>query len=163
MRVGYTDRMNTLRNHFWNIILSFFFAILLFGGIWFLSTLGAFYRTIGLGDILLLSLAVWRLTRLFTYDSITKFIRDWFVGARPETFRGTLHTLLTCPWCTGLWFGATVVFFYFLTPYAWPIVLVLAIAALGSFFQVLSNYVGWSAEYKKRQVVGAEHSHTTCG
>jgi hypothetical protein len=155
--------MNTLRNHFWSIVLSIFFAVLLFGGIAYLSMIGAFYRTIGPADIVLMSLAVWRLTRLFTYDGITKFIRDWFVGARPETLRGTLFMLLTCPWCTGLWFGATVVFFYFLTPYTWPVLLVLAIAALGSFLQVLSNFVGWSAEYKKRQVIGAEHSHTTCG
>jgi hypothetical protein len=156
--------MNTLRLHLWSILLSLFFAALLAFGIWYLSISGGFNRAVGFGDILLMSLAVWRLTRLFTYDAITKFIRDWFVGARPESLRGTLFTLITCPWCTGLWFGATVVFFYFLTPYAWPVMLVLAIAALGSFFQVLSNLVGWSAEAKKRQVLGVEHqSHTTCG
>jgi hypothetical protein len=156
--------MNTLRNHTWSILLSLFFAVLLAFGIAYLSMTGAFYRNIGAGDVILMSLAVWRLTRLFTYDAITKFIRDWFVDARPETLRGTLFMLLTCPWCTGLWFGATVVFFYFLTPYAWPVMLILAIAALGSFFQIIANYVGWSAEYKKRQVLGADHqSHTTCG
>ncbi|MDB5195072.1 MAG: sporulation protein [Parcubacteria group bacterium] len=143
--------MNTLRNHFWNIFLSLFFALLLAAGIWYLTSIGAFYRNLGIADLLLMSLAVWRLTRLFVYDAITKFIRDWFVGARPESLRGTLHTLLNCPWCTGLWFGATVMFFYFLTPYTWPVVVVLAIAALGSFFQILSNLVGWSAEYKKTQ------------
>jgi hypothetical protein len=155
--------MNTLRTHAWSILLSIFFAILLTAGIWFLALIGAFSREINLSDLLLMSLATWRLTRLFTYDSITKFIRDWFVSGRPETLRGTLFTLVTCPWCTGLWFAAMVVFFYFLTPYAWPIILLLAVAALGSFFQIISNLVGWSAEYKKRQVIGQENSHTTCG
>lgn len=161
--VRYTVGMNTLRNHFWSIALSLFFAVLLAFGITYLSMIGAFYRSVGLSDVLLMSLAVWRLTRLFTYDAITKFIRDWFVSARPETLRGTLFTLLTCPWCTGLWFGATVVFFYFLTPYAWPVLLVLAIAAIGSFLQILSNLVGWAAEAKKREVIGSGNSHTTCG
>lgn len=146
------------------MFLSLFFAGLVVFGVWYLSTTGAFYRNIGLGDVLLMSLAVWRLTRLFVYDAITKFIRDWFVGAPSETLRGSLFTLLTCPWCAGLWFGATVVFFYFLTPYAWPVVLILAISAIGSFLQILSNLVGWSAEAKKRQVLGSDHqSHTTCG
>ena len=156
-------RMKTLRNHFWSITTSIFFAVLVTGGIWYLSTMSAFNRTIGMPDLFLMSLAVWRLTRLFTYDAITKFIRDWFEGARPETLRGTLHTLVNCPWCTGLWFGATVVFFYFLTPFAWPVILILAIAAMGSFFQILSNLIGWSAELKKRQVLGSENSTSTCG
>lgn len=153
--------MNTLRTHFWNILLSVFFAVLLFGGIWFLAVTGSFARSISLGDFLLMALAVWRLTRLFVYDAITKFIRDWFEGARPTTLRGTLYTLLTCPWCTGLWFAATVVFFYFVTPFAWPVILVLAIAAVGSFFQILSNLVGWSAELKKAQALAAQEDART--
>ena len=143
--------MKTIRNHFWSLFFSLFFVALLTVGIWYLAVTGAFLRNIGIGDFILMALAIWRLTRLFTYDAITKFIRDWFVGARPESFRGTLHTLITCPWCTGLWFSATVVFFYFLTPFTWPVVLVLALAAVGSFFQLLSNLIGWHAEYKKVQ------------
>ncbi len=156
--------MNTLRKHFWNIALTIFFVALVLGGVGYLASIHAFYRTVGIPDVLLMTLATWRMTRLFTYDAITKFIRDWFVDARPETLAGTLYTLLTCPWCTGLWFAATAVFFYFATPYAWPILLILAIAALGSYLQVLSNLTGWTAEYKKRQVLGqAEESRTTCG
>ena len=143
--------MNTLRNYFWSIALSILFIGLVAFGIWYLTSIGAFYRNLGIADLLLMSLAVWRLTRLFTYDAITKFIRDWFVGAKPTSLRGALHTLVNCPWCSGLWFGATVVFFYFLTPYTWPVVLILAVSALGSFMQILSNLVGWNAEYKKIQ------------
>lgn len=135
------------------MFFSVIFAALLAAGIWYLAVTGAFLRELSLADFILMALAVWRLTRLFTYDAITKFIRDWFVGARPSSFRGTLHTLITCPWCTGLWFAATVVFFYFLTPFAWPVILVLAIAAVGSFFQILSNLIGWHAEYKKVQTL----------
>ncbi|MDB5189371.1 MAG: hypothetical protein JWL82_328 [Parcubacteria group bacterium] len=153
--------MYTLRNHFWNIFLSIFFAALLAFGIWYLVETGSFARNLSVADFFLMALAVWRLTRLFTYDAITKFIRDWFVGARPESFRGAFHTLLNCPWCTGLWFGATVVFFYFLTPYAWPVVLVLAVAAVGSFFQILSNLVGWHAEYKKTQTLALQNEWRT--
>lgn len=145
-----------MKNHAWSIVLSVFFAGLLGAGIWYLAGIGAFARSVSVADFFLLSLAVFRLTRLFTYDAITKFMRDWFEGARPETLRGTLYTLLTCPWCTGLWFGFFVMFFYFLTPYAWPVCIVLAIAGVGSFFQVLSNLVGWSAEAKKYEALALE-------
>lgn len=156
--------MNTLRNHFWSLLLTLFFAVLLFGGMGYLASIGAFNRNVSIPDFFLMSLAVWRLVRLFTYDAIMQFVRDWFIGADARTLRGSIYALLNCPWCTGLWFGATVVFFYFLTPYAWPIILVLAIAAVGSFFQVLSNLVGWNAEYKKRQTLALQSpSDTKCG
>lgn len=143
--------MQTLRNHFWSLVFSLFFIGLVAFGVWYLIASNSFARSVGVGDVVLMSLAVWRLTRLFTYDAITKFVRDWNEHASPTSFAGTFHTLMTCPWCTGLWFGATVVLFYFATPLAWPVVLILAIAAVGSFLQIVSNYVGWSAEYKKVQ------------
>jgi hypothetical protein len=155
--------MKTLRTHFWSMALSLFYAVLLVAGIWYLGDVHAFNRSVSMPDFFLMSLAVWRLTRLMSYDAIMKFMRDWFEGHRPETLRGTLHTLVSCPWCTGLWFGFFVVFFYFATPYAWPVLLVLAISAVGSFLQVLANLAGWSAEYKKRQVLGQENSTSTCG
>jgi hypothetical protein len=91
-------------------------------------------------------------------------MRDWFAHAAPGTLRGTLNTLINCPWCIGLWFSFIVVFFYFATIYAWPVILILALAAVGSFLQVLSNLVGWSAEAKKRMVQGTgTGTGGTCG
>ena len=148
--------MNTIQNHTWSIIASIFYATLLVSGIAYLAVGEYFNREVGTADFLLMSIAVWRLTRLFTYDAITKFIRDWFVEASPSSLAGTLHTLVNCPWCTGLWFGLVVVFFYFFSPFTWPVLLILGISAVGSFFQVLSNYVGWSAEVKKLEAKSLE-------
>ncbi len=144
-------------------MFSLFFAFLLVSGISYLVSVNAFGRSVSMPDFFLMALAVWRLTRLVTYDAIMKFFREMFEGAQPGSFRGTLHALINCPWCTGLWFGFFVVFFYFATPYAWPVLLILAVSAVGSFFQVLSNLVGWSAEAKKREVLGHDNSASTCG
>lgn len=149
--------------HFWSIFFSLFFAALLFVGIGWLAATGRFNRPVSIGDFVLMALAIWRLIRLFTYDAITAFVRDWFAGASPNTFRGTLNALVTCPWCIGLWFSYFVVFFYFATIYAWPVILVLALAAVASFLQILGNLIGWSAEAKKRMVLGSENSSGTCG
>jgi hypothetical protein len=139
-----------MRIHFWNTFFSLLLLVLVFVGFSWLFDRGQVFYDIPLRDLILLSLAVFRLIRLFTYDIITQFIRDWFVGARPDTLPHTLGALINCPWCTGLWFSFVVLFGYFATPYSWPVILMLAIAALGSFLQLIANSVGWGAELKKR-------------
>lgn len=142
-----------MRIHLWNTALSLFFlALLIAGGSWLFET-NRVVHTIPLLDLAILTLAIFRLVRLFTYDVITKFIREWFTDAKPNSFRHTVGELLNCPWCTGLWFSAFVLFFYFATPYAWPLFVLLALAAAASFLQVLSNLTGWHAESKKRSVL----------
>jgi hypothetical protein len=143
-------------------VFSLFFAALVFYGIWWLAASQLFFE-IPNRDLFLITLAVFRLVRLFTYDVITAFIREWFVESQPNTFGHTLGTLLNCPWCTGLWFSFIIVFAYFATPFAWPVILVLAVAALASLVQVFANFIGWSAELKKREAQGTgTHTHT-CG
>lgn len=138
-----------MRLHTWNIIFSIFFALLLFVGINWLANAHRIFYDVPFRDLALLTLAIFRLVRLTTYDLITKFVRDWFVGAPEGSFMATLGALVNCPWCTGLWFSFVVLFAYFATPYAWPVILILALAAAGSFLQLVSNWVGWSAELKK--------------
>lgn len=140
-----------MRFHFWHTTLSFFFAALaVFAYLWLAASarLAAF---VPVGDFFLMALAVMRLVRLFTYDSITAFIRQWFADADPESLAGSLGTLINCPWCMGLWFALIVVFFYFATPVVWYAILVLALAAMASFLQIFTNLIGWSAEAKKRE------------
>lgn len=138
-----------MRIHFWNTVLSLFFALLVIVSIAILSGEGRIFYDIPVRDLVLMALAIFRLIRLFTYDRITLFIREWFVGAEENTLRHTLGVLINCPWCIGLWFSWMVVTFYFASIYSWPLILLLALAALGSFFQVVSNWIGWNAEYKK--------------
>lgn len=150
---------------FWNIVFGLFFAALVLGGVLFITSVGFMHIFIPLEDMVIMALAIFRLIRLASYDVITRFIRDAVGKAEPDTFLGTFSSLLNCPWCTGLWFSFFVVFAYYLTPLSWPIIIVLALAGVATFFQVLSNFVGWSAEEKKRKVLAMEDSpsRTTCG
>jgi hypothetical protein len=137
-----------MRIHIWNTILSLFFAALVIAADYWLFKTGRMFYDVPV----LIALATFRLVRLFTYDHITKFIRDWFSGSKETSLAGTLGALLNCPWCTGLWFSFLVVFSYFATPFAWPIILILALAGLASFFVMLSNWIGWMAEGRKHEV-----------
>lgn len=120
---------------------------------------------IPLADFILIVLATFRLTRLFVYDKITRFLRDFFFHAheeyteegvtyfaKKERMHGPLRTvyeLLTCPWCFSVWASVVVVFFYFLTPNAWIPILILAISGVATLIQLISNAIGWVAENGK--------------
>lgn len=130
-------------------MLSLFFAILVVISIVLLASANRIYYSVPLRDLVLIALAIFRLIRLFTYDRITQFVRDWFVGASENSLAQTLGVLINCPWCIGLWFSWIMVTFYFASIYSWPVILILALAGLGSIIQVLSNWIGWNAEYRK--------------
>ncbi|MBP9843136.1 MAG: DUF1360 domain-containing protein [Candidatus Pacebacteria bacterium] len=149
--------------YFWNFVFTVFFVILVIMGTIILETETRIpLDQLSLVDYILITLATWRLTRLFVYDAVTKFIREQFwnvktVGKgyqleKPKTGpRRTLADLFDCPWCVGVWMAATVMFFYLLTAYAiFPVVL-LAVSAMATFLQLISNLVGNRAEQLKRE------------
>lgn len=155
--------VRTIDQYIWNIFFLTFFLLLVLLGMNILAD----YSDIGHGslnvyDIALLSFATFRLTRLFVYDVIMRFLRELFWNAEQmngeviftKPVRGprrTLADLLSCPWCVGMWMAAAVTFFYLLTPWAYIPVVFLAIAGVASFLQVLSNLVGWKAEELKKR------------
>lgn len=154
----------------WNICSGLLFTALLVWGLAGLRVIDALPVTIPLLDVAILSLAVFRLTRLFVYDTITQFMRDWFSGNNPFSLRGTIGTLINCSWCVGMWFALIVSFAYFATPYAWYPLFVLALAALGNILQLLVNMMSWRTEQARHastHEVGATSRHAnichSCG
>lgn len=149
--------------YFWNFVFSVFFVILVVMGTIILETESRITLVdISLTDYILITLATWRVTRLFVYDAVTKWIREQFWNVKkigkgyqlekPKTGpRRTLADLFDCPWCVGVWAAATVTFFYLLTPYMIFPVALLAVSAVATFLQLLSNLVGNRAEQLKRE------------
>jgi hypothetical protein len=150
--------------YFWNFVFTGFFAALVVMGAIILETES--YRPLSefeVFDFVLLSLATFRLIRLFVYDAITKFFREQFYDANKigknvvlekpaKGPRRTIADLLSCPWCFGVWAAAMLTFFYALTPYAYFVILFLAIGAVATFLQLLANMIGWRAEQLKNEV-----------
>jgi hypothetical protein len=152
--------------YFWNVIFGLFFVLLAAMGAIILETEARIaYTELTLVDFTLITLATWRLIRLFVYDAITKFFREQFydlkkVGKgytleKPKFGpRRTIADLLSCPWCFGMWAAALVTFFYLWTPYAYYVTIFLAISAVATFLQILTNMIGWQAEKLKQEVEG---------
>lgn len=80
--------------------------------------------------LLIYALAVARVTGLIVADSITEPARDWLtehLDDRPNTAGAAIATLITCPWCAGMWVALAA------SPMVWfwwdaPIMLIMAIA-----------------------------------
>ncbi|MEH7108998.1 MULTISPECIES: DUF1360 domain-containing protein [Bacillaceae] len=108
-------------------------------------------------QLILLSLASFRLTRLLVYDKITEFLRNpFFDEIQQETENGELETyyipkqtgikrffgeLLSCYWCTGIWTTSVIVFLhYFFSQITIPIISILAIAGLASIIETIVQF-----------------------
>lgn len=147
----------------YNIIATVFFLVVASSLIYILQLNVGLPNSIDAFSFILLSLAVLRITRLVVYDKIAEWFRDLFtdikragddlVRTKPKSgVKKTVHELVHCPWCVGMWSALVVSFFFFYTPYAWFPIFALALSALSSFMQILSNMIGWYAEGKKHEV-----------
>ena len=85
-------------------------------------------------DFVIISIATFRTIRLISYDKMTRFIRVWS-DANKGTVKRTIHELMICPWCSGLWSALIVVFLYYLSTVTWIFVFILAAAGVGVIIQ----------------------------
>lgn len=105
-------------------------------------------------ELIIISLASFRLTRLIVFDKITEFLRSPFFEEEIEINEsgeeevyyvpkkgfvvGFIGELLSCHWCTGVWSSIAVcILYYFFPNYATPILLILAVAGIASIIEVL--------------------------
>jgi hypothetical protein len=149
--------------YFWNFVFTVFFLLLVVMGAIILETEARVPLTdLTLIDYTLITLAIWRLVRLFVYDAVTKFVREQFWDVqktgrklelvKPKTGpRRTLADLFSCPWCLSVWAAAGMTFFYLITPYAVYLTILLALSAVASFLQIVANLIGHRAEQLKQQ------------
>ncbi len=127
---------------FWHFVFSAFFVFLVVLALSYLQSKGELPHKISPFDFVLLSLATFRLIRLFVYDVVTDFIREYFANHHRGPKKTIFH-LLNCPWCTGVWMAFFVSFFYFATLFAWFPILFLAIAGLATFIQITIYKIGF--------------------
>jgi hypothetical protein len=149
--------------YFWNVVfILFYIGLLTMAAIILQSEARIPYNELSLTDYALITLASFRLTRLFVYDSMTRFLREQFYDAKvvrtkvtlvkPATGpRRTLADLIGCPWCFGVWATTCVIFFYLLTPLTILPTVILAVSGVATLLQLFANMIGWKAEQLKRE------------
>jgi hypothetical protein len=129
------------KQSFWHSFFLVFYPFLIGLSLWVLNRTVGLPKKIPIFDFFILSLATFRLIRLFVYDDITEHVRGYLhqfeIGLGKE-----LRNLLDCPWCTGIWMALFTSFFYFFTPFAWYPLLILALAGAGTFIQITIIKIG---------------------
>ena len=153
----------------WNMLAVVVFGVLAVLAFRCLARQGALYSYLGLGDFLLLALAIFRIIRLVAYDNITLFFREFFLDVKTvslapggeefvervpseNSFKRTMTKLLNCPWCLGPWVTLGVLYLYLSYPELWLLFVLLALSAVASVFQISANLIGWKAEKTKLKV-----------
>lgn len=137
----------------WNALFSLLFLILAVLFFWGLTDgldrFGWLYLATPI-DFVLIALATFRIIRLVTFDKIFAFVRNAFMVeqvdgtyTKPDAgIHRTISEIMECLWCTGLWAALFATTLYFCGDIGRFIVLIFAIAAVGSFLQIFSQMIG---------------------
>ncbi|GIN62993.1 membrane protein [Robertmurraya siralis] len=105
-------------------------------------------------ELIVISLASFRLTRLIVFDKISEFIRNPFFEEEIEVnengneevylvpkkglIKNFIGELLSCYWCTGIWSAAGLCLFYLKWPlFAFPFLLILAVAGIAAIIETI--------------------------
>jgi hypothetical protein len=142
--------LNERKHQAWN----FWSAFVFLGAVWlvafFLKREGMDIRDLTLKEALLVILATTRLTRILVFEKILKHFRDALKRRQHLYVIGTIHSMVTCPWCAGVWMTLIILVFYYLIPYGELLIYVLALSSLASMMILVSNLLHMYTERRQR-------------
>ena len=141
-----SDRKHQAWN-FWSAFI-FFGLVVLVG--FLLENKGVDIEELTLKEAILIVLASYRMTRILVFEKIFKYFRDVLKKRESLYLIGTFSSIITCPWCAGVWVTLTIIVFYFLVPYGALLVYVLALAGVASIVILYSNIMHMKTESKQR-------------
>jgi len=134
----------------WNFWSAFvFFGLVVLVG-YLLEKKGVIIEDITLKEAIVIVLASYRMTRILVFEKIFKYFRDALKKREHIYVISTLSSIITCPWCAGVWVTMIIIVFYFLVPYGVLLTYVLALAGLASIVILYSNMIHMRTERKQR-------------
>ncbi len=142
--------LNERKHQAWNFWSAFVFlgAAVLLG--YLLKQKGVDIKELTFKEALLIVLASTRMTRILVFEKILKHFRDALKKRQNLYVIGTIHSMVTCPWCAGVWVTLFIIVVYFVVPYGTVLVYVLALAGLATVVILLSNLLHMYTERKQR-------------
>lgn len=142
--------LNERKHQAWNFWSAFVFlgAVILVG--YLLKQKGVDMTELTFKEALVIILASTRMTRILVFEKILKHFRDALKRRENLYVIGTIHSMVTCPWCAGVWVTLFIIVLYFLVPYGTVLVYVLALAGLATVVILLSNLLHMFTERKQK-------------
>lgn len=80
-------------------------------------------------ELVILGLATYRITRLFTRDAILESFRNW-VWSKRSPDKSKIGYLLTCEWCLSIWIASLLVVSAMITSATVVVATVFALSAV---------------------------------
>jgi hypothetical protein len=136
----------------WSFLATVFYVVCLVGLGYGLQSFGVTKEDFGIGNIALMSVATYRLTRILVFDKIFKLFRDFLKSREKLHVFYVIREIITCPWCAGVWVALIIVALYFLVPFGDIFIILLTISGIASFLVVSINFIGLSTEEKQHKV-----------
>ena len=136
----------------WNFLATLFYILCLFALGYILKVNDIEANDIKLRDMILMTLATYRMTRLLVFDSIFKLFRDFVKDRSRYLIFYVTREIITCPWCAGVWAAVIIVAIYYLVPFGKILIILFALSGVASFIVILVNYFGLAAEEKHHRV-----------
>lgn len=132
--------MWTKKSQFWHIVLFLTYPViyLLLNSYIFIYRLDV--ASFSVFDIAVLIFAIFRLTRLFVYDWITDFLREFFSEWK-SWFSASISELLACPWCMWIWISLLVLVMRSFPVVFMNLLYILALAWIVSFIQLFYKLI----------------------
>lgn len=141
---------NERKHQAWNFWSAFvFFGLIVLVG-YLLEKKSIDIGKITLKEAVVIILASYRMTRILVFEKIFKYLRNVLKRREGLYIVGTLSSIITCPWCAGVWVTLIIVVFYFLVPYGILLVYVLAMAGVASVVILYSNMLHMRTDRKQR-------------
>ncbi len=133
----------------WNMVSMFVFVLLLIALGFLLEERETGIGSVSIFDLLVISIATYRMTRLMVYDRIFKLVRDIIRSFSGTGIGDSLKAIITCPWCAGVWISLFNVAIFLLVPFGDLFIYVMAIAGVGTFLQIGVNILAMIADGKQ--------------
>lgn len=142
--------MDERKHQVWNFWSAFFFfgLVVLVG--YLIERKGIDIRSIRFRDAAVIVLASYRMTRILVFEKIFKYLRSLLKKREDYYLIGTLSSIITCPWCMGVWTTLIIVIFYYLVPYGDLLTYVLALAGVASIVILIANLMHMWTENVQR-------------
>jgi hypothetical protein len=151
--------INERKHQAWNFWSAFaYFALVVLVG-YLMEKKGVDIKEITFKEASVIILATYRMTRILVFEKIFKYLRDVLRRREDYYLIGTLSSIITCPWCAGVWVTLVIIVFYFLVPYGDLLVYVLALAGIASLVILISNLLHMWTEGKQRIHQKDKHSN----
>ena len=142
--------MNERKHQAWNFSSAFvFFGLVVLTG-FLLRDKGIDIRDMTFTEAVVIILASFRMTRILIFEKIFKYLRDVIKQKEDYYVIGTIRSIITCPWCLGVWTTLVMIIFYYLVPFGDLLAYVLALAGIANLIILLSNLVHmWTANRQR--------------